>query len=158
MLDDSLQSDEPADTEDPKRKAYFTDYDREGVLDHYKKQMKDESLLGISLPTYRLNYPPEEAQIIIRDQTRSTFLEEIVNPFRESLYINGFEPNIQKDAIFIQERQWRQKIIVKHIESDKLVRLTVGVMSLLFIPMVCRSFITSVRDFGKELPKLWTCR
>lgn len=125
---DSIQSHEPADTETPLRRAYFTNSTREEVMDWYKDQMRESPLYNITLPTYRLNYPPEEAQAIIRDQTRSTFLEEIVHPFRESIFINGFEPKEKKDAIFIEGRDWRQKIIVKFVPSGILAKIMVFVL------------------------------
>src|SRR5688572_10976337 len=81
---DAVQSEEPADSESPLRRAYFTNYTREEVIQHYRSQISDIPLL------LRLNYPPEEAQTIIRDQTRSNYLEELAHPMRSSLYINGF--------------------------------------------------------------------
>jgi hypothetical protein len=133
---DALQSDEPADTETPLRRAYFTNLTREEVMNHYKNQLIKSSFVGIPLPTYRLNYPPEEAQTIIRDQTRSTFLEEIVHPFRESVFVNGFEPKTAKDAIFIGGRDWRQKIIIRFVPSVTYIRLIIGVLTLSLIPVL----------------------
>jgi hypothetical protein len=139
---DSFQSQEPADTETPLRKAYFTDFTREEVLNSYKSQLEYSPFMELfPLPTYRLNYPPEEAYGIIRDQTRSTFLEEIVHPFRESLYINGFEPKNDKDAITIDGRKWRQKVTVKWVPSSLIARLSVGVLTLLCIYLVYKSII-----------------
>lgn len=138
-LPDSLQSRELADTETPLRRAYFTNLSREEVMGWYKSQYSVSLFGRIPLPTYRLNYPPEESQRIIRDQTRSTFLEEIVHPFRESLYINGFEPDPgdEKNSINIEGKHWRQKIIVRHVPSGVRERLgafalTIIVMTFLF--------------------------
>jgi hypothetical protein len=117
---DALQSKEPADTETLLRRAYFTNFTRQEVMDHYKKEFG----WGINL-----NYPPEESRTIIRDQTRSTFLEEIARPLRESIYINGFEPKDEKDAINIEGKPWRQKIIVRYVPSSSLVRIIVVVLS-----------------------------
>jgi hypothetical protein len=86
----SIQSNEPSDTHIPLRRAYFTNFTRGEVISSYRNQFTESQFLGIPLPTLRLNYPPEEAQTIIRDQTRSTFLEELVHPMRESVFINGF--------------------------------------------------------------------
>ncbi|MCJ7805503.1 hypothetical protein MUP46_02570 [Patescibacteria group bacterium] len=135
-LPDALQSQEPADTETPLRRAYFTNFTREDVMEYYKNQFSRSSFMGISLPAYRLNYPPEEAGTIIRDQTRSTFLEEIVHPFRESIYINGFEPKLAKDAIFIDNKDWRQKIIIKFVPSPTWVRIAVAVPTLMLIVLL----------------------
>ncbi len=124
---DSIQSKEPADTESLFRRAYFTNFTRAEVLTWYQNQITRSTFLNIPLPTYRLNYPPEDAQTLIRDQTRSTFLEEIVHPFREGIYINGFEPKAddQKDAINIEGRRWRQKIIIKFVPSMLFVRILI---------------------------------
>lgn len=119
-LPDTLQSKEPADTETPLRRAYFTNFTREEVMSHYNNQFK----WG-----YRLNYPPEESQTIIRDQTRSTFLEEIAHPLRESIFVNGFEPKDPKDAIFIEGKPWRQKIVVKYLPSNIFLRAFVVILT-----------------------------
>lgn len=116
----ALQSKERGDSEDLSvRRAYFTNLNREEVMKYYQSEFKG----------YRLNYPPEEAYTIIRDQTRSTFLEEIVHPFRESFYINGFEPKNAKDAIEIERLSWRQKITVKYVPSNIFLRSFVVILT-----------------------------
>lgn len=120
---DSVQSFEPGDSEaTDERRAYFTNYTRQEVLEHYQKQLS-------FLPTYRLNYPPEESQILIRDQTRSTFLEEIVHPLRESVYVNGFEPKDPKDDVWYKGIDYRQKITIRYVTSSSIVRF--GVWTLI---------------------------
>ncbi len=135
----SVQSKEPADTETPLRRSYFTDSTREEVVQNYLSQFSREFI-----PTLRLNYPPEDAQTLVRDQTRSTFLEELVHPFRESIYINGFEPKSDKDAILINGVHWRQKITVKYIPSSALVRVLIAIPTLILMWVV-------LREWGKEL-------
>lgn len=144
-LGDALQSDEPADTETPLRRAYFTNSTRDEVMFHYKNQLTESSFLAIPLPTYRLNYPPEEARTIIRDQTRSTFLEEIIHPFRESVFINGFEPKDPKDAIEIAGRSWRQKIIVRYVPSRLWLRLVLGISTIFATVVVFREYLAFFR-------------
>ena len=147
---DALQSNEPADTESPLRRAYFTDFTREQVMQQYESQLDRSFFLKVPLPTYRLNYPPEEAQTIIRDQTRSTFLEEVVHPFRESVFVNGFEPKDPKDAIFISERHWRQKIIVRFVPSSPVIRLAVAIPTLFLLFVIFRNWQGSARKiFGR---------
>lgn len=129
---DSVQSSEPADTEDPMRRAYFTNLTRKEVIDHYQNEFNR----GFTIYTPRLNYPPEESATIIRDQTMSTYLEEIAHPFRESIYINGFEPKSEKDTITIDGKTWHQKIIIKYVTSTLVLRvlilgLTIAVALLL---------------------------
>lgn len=137
---DSLQSQEPADTESPLRRAYFTNYSREEVMSWYIKQFTNSSFGNIHILTYRLNYPPEDSQTIIRDQTRSTFLEEVVHPFRESVYVNGFEPKEAKDAINIAGLPWRQKIIIRYVPSSVWVRLIVSSFSLGLIFLIAKEY------------------
>ncbi|MFH1971310.1 MAG: hypothetical protein ABIJ05_02920 [Patescibacteria group bacterium] len=145
---DSLQSSEPADLETPLRRSYFTNFTREEVMKHYKDQLSSSAYLGIALPTYSFNYPPEESQTIIRDQTKSTFLEEIVYPFRMSVFISGFEPKTQKEGIFFEDnRTWRQKIIVKYVESYVGVRICIVFLTAL----VTWFILIELKKFIKEL-------
>ncbi len=138
----SVQSDEPADTETPLRRAYFTDYTRAQVLEWYENQFRRSSFASIPLPTYLLNYPPEESQTIIRDQTRSTFLQEIVHPFRETVFVNGFEPalNDDKNRIVINGTHWRQKIIIRFVPTNTVLRFVITLSTLLFIPILVSAF------------------
>lgn len=151
----ALRSQEPGDTETPLRRAYFTDYDRGQVMEWYKNQMSHSSFLGLPLPTYLLNYPPEDAQTLIRDQTRTTFLEEIVHPMRESLYVNGFEPSNPKDAVIIEGTHYRQKIIIKYVPSDLFVRFGVLVGLIAFVILIFNSWSKTLKDFRNLKIKIW---
>jgi len=139
---DSVQSKEPADMETPLRRAYFTNYTRQQVLDWYEVQFKHSLFHNLPLPTYLLNYPPEDSATIIRDQTRSTFLQEIVHPFRETVFINGYEPapTDDKDKIVINGVHWRQKIIVKFIPTSLFLRISVMLLILISIPVLILGF------------------
>jgi hypothetical protein len=142
MPRDSVQSKEPADTETQLRRAYFTNLTREEIIAHYQKEFNR----GTKLPTLRLNYPPEEAQVIIRDQTRSTFLEELVHLFRESLFINGFEPLTEKDTIIIDGVNWRQKVIVKYVPSSIMLRTIAVLLSSLSVFMLIKEYKYAVKN------------
>lgn len=133
---DSLQSKEMADIETPLRRAYFTNFTREEVLKHYQDQFKG----------YLLNYPPEEGQILIRDQTKSTFLQEIVHPLRESIYINGYEPKEPQHAINIGGRPWRQKIIIKYVPGNIMARVTVVLLSAALAYFLSREWLVSFKN------------
>lgn len=154
---DSLISKEPADTETTLRRAYFTNYTREQVLSWYENEMRRSTFLGLTLPTFLLNYPPEEAQTIIRDQTRSTFLQEVVHPMRESVFVNGYEPasTDQKNAIFIEGQHWRQKIIVRFIPSSLLVRIAVFFGVIISIFVISGAWEKTIFDLRKEKIKIW---
>jgi len=145
----SLQSKEPADTETPLRRAYFTNLTREEVLNWYQSQFDKSNFLNIPIVTYRLNYPPEESGTIIRDQTKSTFLEEIVHPFRESMYINGFEPKDPKDVIFIENQHWRQKIIIRYVPSSVIVRVLTFIFSVILFVVLLKNWNSALRDIRK---------
>jgi len=105
-------------------------------IDHYKNEFNK----GFAFYTPRLNYPPEEAQTIIRDQTRSTYLEEIVHPLRESLFINGFEPKSEKDTIIIENKVWQQKIIVRLVPSSLAMRLFVLAFTIVSALLLMREY------------------
>ena len=135
---DSVQSKEPADMETPLRRAYFTNLGRQEVLDWYMSQFKNSPFKNIPLPTELLNYPPENSGTIIRDQTRSTFLQEIVHPFRENVFINGYEPapDDNKDRIEIDGVHWRQKIIIKYVPSNTVLRVIIYFAVITLIPVL----------------------
>lgn len=120
---DSIQSVEPADSETQSRRAYFTDFTREEVMNHYRNLMIVKPIDSFIL---RLNYPPEDAQTLIRDQTRSTFLEELTYPLRDSLFVNGFEPKDPKDEIWYHGRHFRQKITVRFVPNVVFQRVIVA--------------------------------
>jgi hypothetical protein len=134
---DALQSKEPADSETPLRRAYFTNLTREEAMKHYLNQFN----WGL-----RLNYPPEESAILIRDQTKSTFLEEIVHPLRESIYINGYEPKEPQNAINIAGLSWRQKIIVRYVPSNVLVRITTVLLTSVCIFILGREWLSFFKN------------
>jgi len=136
----AVQSNEPADTETSLRRAYFTDMSRDDVISHYQSQFHN-------VITQRFNYPPEEAQTIIRDQTRSWYLEELSHPFRESMYINGFIPQEDKDKIIIGDTSYYQKITIKYVPTSRLVRLITGLSTLAVTYLV----LISILEF---LPKI----
>ena len=144
----SIQSKELADMEDANRKGYYSDEDREDVINYYKNSFDTLAVFNIQRISYRLNYPPENAQTIIRDQTRSTFLEEIVHPFRESLFINGFEPKYDQDVIIDNGKRWKQKIIVKYVESSLVARFVFGVSTLALLTLIYKESINFLKDIG----------
>ena len=123
-LPNSVQSFEPADVETPLRRGYYTNLNREEVISFYENEFNKD----FKYYSPRLNYPPEEAQTIIRDQTKSTFLEEIVHPFRESLYINGFEPKTEEYKIIKDGVHWKQKIIVRYVDSSLYLRIIITIL------------------------------
>lgn len=139
---DSIQSQEPADLETPLRRAYFSNYSRQEVLDWYGKQFDHSNFFGIKLPTFLFNYPPENAQTLIRDQTSSTFLQEFTHPFRESIYINGFQPSTSNGlpVLSVDGKGWQQKIIIRQVSSNVWIREVIFVFSAVMIVVIYNSF------------------
>jgi hypothetical protein len=125
----ALVSQEPADTESVYRKAFFTDLNREQVMAYYKLNLSSPGLI-------RLNLPPEDAQSLIRDQTRSNFLEELVMPGKETFFINGYYPDKPQDVIIRDGKKYAGKITIRQVPSHPLTRVTgwgLTVTSLYFI-------------------------
>lgn len=93
VLADSARSDEPGDTvQHPDQSAYYTFRDsRSDILDELQRKFGVADSWTARL-SYRLNYRPEEVGELVRDQLRSYYLEEVVHPLRESLFINVFDP------------------------------------------------------------------
>lgn len=139
-----LKSQEPADMETPLRQGYFTNYSRAEVLSWYRGQFEYTYIFGhkIKLPTLLLNYPPEDAETLIRDQTSSTFLQEFVHPFRESLYINGFKPSaVENKPLFnVNGKSWEQKITVRFVPGNVIIRELIFVATALMIIVVFKAF------------------
>lgn len=86
------------------------------------------------------NYPPEEAQTIIRDQTYATFLEEIDHPMRESLFVAGNQIPSGKPPFEVDGKKFNQKVIVKYVDSNVFVRLSVGILTLCLIWILGREY------------------
>lgn len=149
---DSVQSKEPADTENQLRRAYFTNFSRQEVLSWYESEFNHTLFKGLHLPTYLLNYPPEEAGTIIRDQTRSSYLQEVVHPLRESIYINGFDPKDAKDAININGTSWREKITVRFVPSNIFLREGLAIASLILLLLLMREWYFTIKGAKKLIP------
>jgi hypothetical protein len=115
-LPNSIKSTEPGDTiQIPNVSAYYTNQTRTQVINYYK---------AIYYSPFRiiLNHPPEKAREIIRDTLPSYYFEEFVIPFKESLYINGFEwendvftkPDKRvKNKLLFEGKEYKAKITIR---------------------------------------------
>ncbi len=74
----------------PNVAGYFSDNYRKFVVEYYQKNYQHNSYLPF--PPMRLNHPPEYSWNVIKKHTDSTYLEELIYPLRDSLFVNGFEP------------------------------------------------------------------
>src|SRR3990167_742470 len=152
---DSLQSNEPGDIESPLRRSYFTNFSRDEVMRHYVDQfsISKSSLWDIPLPPYTLNYPPEDAQTKIRDLARSTFLEEITDSLRESVFVNGFEPKEAKDSIEIAGKPWRQKITIRYYPSSERSRIVALILIVISIWYLLKEYSRVFLDLRRLVRK-----
>lgn len=84
-LPNSTKSTLPGDSyEIPNVDAYFTNSSRTDVMNFYYQIYRN--------PFYiRLNHPPEKSKAVIINTIQSTYLEELVIPFKQSLFISGYE-------------------------------------------------------------------
>lgn len=93
LPDHVLRSTEEGDTiQIPNVEAFYSNDRRAFATKFYKSRFDNLKVLGITIPSLRINRPPEEAFQYIRDQQYSTYLEEYTYPLRESFFVNGFEP------------------------------------------------------------------
>lgn len=93
-LPNSLKSDEPGDTvQTPNIAAFFSQEKRSGITNFYKHFFQTSNF-GF-LPPIRLNHQVEEAKQLIRDEQGGTFIEEFVYPLRGSIFVNGYEPEVE---------------------------------------------------------------
>jgi len=93
-LPESVKSIEPGDTTQIANvAAYYTDLSREEVVDFYFNEFSKSKFKDIPFVGYKLNHPPERIREVLRATQQSTYVEEIVHPLRESLFVNGFEWN-----------------------------------------------------------------
>ncbi len=123
--------------------------DRSQVLAWYEKQINHSNFLGIRMPTLLLNFPPEEAQTLIRDQTGSTYLQQFVHPFRESWYVNGSETpaGSLKPHFFVEGKYWNEKIIIRYIPTNIWIREGIFIATAIVMVIIYKAFSNS---FKKE--------
>ena len=120
-------------TEIPEIKAFFSNNYRDFVMAFYKNEFYKLSRLPF-LP-FKLNYPPEYAYTAIKDQTRSTYLEVLYYPFRDSLFINGYEPfdiegkpRFEGATKFVQDDSYLTKVTLRYYPSSYSSRLLVWIL------------------------------
>lgn len=146
-LPNSVKSEEAGDTVQIKGvSGFYTDLKRNEVINFYQKSF---SLLFFNYPflNYRINRPPEESKLVIRDQLRTSYLEEIVHPFRETLIVDGFEPavlykdqpgRIEGEAVVNNGRTFFSKVTVRYMPVPIWKRMLVFGLLLLSTLLVFR--------------------
>ncbi len=146
-LPNSIKSDLPGDTiQISNVSAYYTNMSRTEVMNFYKAYYT-----GIF--RFNLNHPPEKAQDIIVDTIPSYYLEEIVLPLKESLYINGFEwekdvftkpENRIKNKLIYQDKEYHAKITLRRFPTsiaNRLITFFITEISLIITFFALKSFL-----------------
>lgn len=152
-LTDSPQSQEPGDVLDlENRRAYFTDNQRAEIISHYQVEMQHRTPWKW-IPSYRLNYPPEEALWYVYDPLKSSYLEEVVFPFRESLYINGYEPKDGQDAIAFEGKPYVTKVTLKYYRSPVIARVAIAGTSLVVLWVMIGMYWNEFKLIWRDLVK-----
>ncbi len=141
-LPSSVKSDLAGDTwQIPNVAAYFSNKYRAFSIKFYQNNFWN--LVKLPFPPYRLNYPPEYSFIAIKKHTDTTYLEELVYPLKESLYVNGFEPFYENGQpkywgaprFNVEGKTWDTKVTLRLYSSTFYIRLIVflGIISSIFL-------------------------
>lgn len=148
-LPNSIKSTEPGDTvQIPHVSAYYTNLTRTEVINFYKANYN-------GFFRVQLNHPPEKSKDIIVNTIRSYYFEEFVLPFKESIYINGFEwendvftkPEKRiKNKITYEGREYKAKITTRTFPTSMPERL----FSLFFTQLV---LISAIYVYKSYIPK-----
>jgi hypothetical protein len=146
-LPNSARSNEPGDTIQLKNvSAYYTNLSRTEVINFYKSSYTNPIVI-------RLNHPPELSKTIIKDTIQSYYFEEFSIPFKESLYINGYEwendvftkPEKRiKNKMIYEGKEYRSKITLKTIPTSipkRLISFFITEASIIFVIIIYLKFI-----------------
>lgn len=158
-LPNSIRSIEPGDTvQIANVSAYYTDLPRQEVIDYYTRYFSRSPFLNIPLITYRLNHPPERIREVLRDTQQSTYVEEIIHPLRESVFVNGFEWNNDpftpparriKNILMVNGKTYQFKVTLYYQESKVWQRLLIFYLCLLSVYLIVIAFEGILKDERK---------
>lgn len=115
----------------PNVSAYFSNNFREFVVPFYSTNY--QALSHLPFPPLKLNHPPEYSWTVIKRHTDSTYLEELVYPLRDSLYVNGLEPYYSDGTpkfwgatkFEIGKNAWFTKVTLRFYPSNVFIRFLV---------------------------------
>lgn len=159
-LPNSVKSIEPGDTTQIANvSAYYTDIPRQEVVAFYFKYFSRSPFLNILLLNYKLNQPPERIREVLRETQQSTYVEEIIHPLRESVFVNGFEwdndpftlPSKRiKNILIVDGKTYRFKITVFYQESRIWQRLVIFYACLLFFILIPQKYLEIFKEIKKK--------
>lgn len=157
-LPDSFKSTEPGDTvQIPGVSAYYSQLDRKFVTKYYQDQFSPQ-FFGIKVPTYRINHQVEFAREKFRSGIQSSYLEEVVVPFRESLFINGWEPEVylsgeavNKEIMVVEGTKYFSKTTLRPFYASipaKIANFFGIIISALITYRLLRRIIVEKKQYG----------
>jgi hypothetical protein len=155
-LSQSVRSDEAGDTwQHPEQKGFYTNKTRAEVISEMQNKFAVK-INSFTLPSYRLNYRPEETADFVREQVASNYLEEIVYPLRDSLFVNGWEPknapvnrNIDPKyipGVLFKQTYYLSKVTLRPATSSVWARLFVWTLIFPATCMVFKSLSKTLKD------------
>lgn len=159
-LPGAVKSTEPGDTvQIANVKAYYTDMSRQEVVDFYENYFSHSPFRGIPLFTYKLNHPPERIREVLRDTQQSTYVEELVHPLRESVFVNGFEWNNDpftkpagriKNILIVNGKTYQFKVTLFYQESQVWQRLLIFYLILSAVYLLYQAYHGIYQRWQKE--------
>lgn len=151
-LVNSVKSDEPGDTvQIPNVSAFYTNMTRTEVINFYKAYYSGPFRII-------LNHPPEKSKEIIRDTIQSYYFQEFILPYKETLYINGFEwendvftkpENRVKNKLLFQDKEYKAKITIRTFPTSipkRLISFFITEGVIIFGLFTYRSFFKKKHD------------
>lgn len=135
----------------PNVAGYFSNNYREFVVPFYRNEFWHKTHLPF--PPLRLIYAPEFSWNVIKKHTDSTYLEELIYPLRDSLFVNGFEPFYSdgkpkfwgSTKFEVDGESFFTKTTLRFYPSTLIVKVIVWlgiVISIYFIFKLARKIIT----------------
>lgn len=133
-LNNAVKSDLSDDNFDPQHvSGYYANLSRTEVINFYKANFN-------GLFRIQLNHPPEKSKDIFYYFTKSTYLEEFVFPFKQSLYINGYE--WENDVFTKPENRIANKL--KYKDKNYQTKITVKIYTTTLSKRLISFFSTEV--------------
>lgn len=124
----------------------------------YQEHYSRSRFLNLPLPGLKLNHPPEYSWVVIRDTVLSSYLEEIVHPFRDSFYINGYEPandpfvkpEQRRPTLIYEGQEYKAKIVVLPVYSNPLIRIVLFLAVVAVLVFIKREVFTLYGAFRRR--------
>jgi hypothetical protein len=151
-LPNSAKSNLPGDTVQISNvSAYFTNLSRTEVINFYKANYGGTFRI-------KLNHPPEKSKEIFVDTIQSYYLEEFILPFKESLYINGFEwekdvfthPDKRiKNKLIYEDKEYKSKITIRTFPASvpkRLISFYLTQLSIIIIFLIYKKIFFTTHE------------